>query len=49
MKSLYYYVSALVIATFLVVSCKTQNAQKATTDITGKHGNLQNLTGSRLN
>ncbi|ROH91398.1 META domain-containing protein [Chryseobacterium cucumeris] len=48
MKSLYYYVSALVIVTFLVVSCKTQNAQKATTDITGKTWKLTELNGKPI-
>lgn len=48
MKSLYYYLSALVIATFLVVSCKTPNAQKATTDITGKTWKLTELNGKPI-
>jgi len=48
MKSLYYYLSALVIATFLVVSCKTQTAQKATTDITGKTWKLTELNGKPI-
>ncbi|MGN7867232.1 META domain-containing protein [Chryseobacterium sp.] len=50
MKSLYYYLSALVIATFLVVSCKPQAAtQKPTTDITGKTWKLTELYGKPIN
>ncbi|AYZ10801.1 META domain-containing protein [Chryseobacterium arthrosphaerae] len=50
MKSLYYYLSALVIATFLVVSCKPQaSAQKPTTDITGKTWKLTELYGKPIN
>jgi heat shock protein HslJ len=50
MKSLYYYLSALFIATFLVVSCKPQTAaQNAATDITGKTWKLTELNGQPIN
>lgn len=51
MKSFYYYLSALVLATFLVVSCKPQaTAPKATTDtdITGKTWRLTELYGKPI-
>ncbi|MFP3833445.1 META domain-containing protein [Chryseobacterium sp. SIMBA_028] len=48
MKSLYYYLSALFLAVFLV-SCKTQTAQKpTTTDITGKTWKLTELNGQPI-
>lgn len=49
MKSFYYYLSALVLATFLVVSCKPQTpTQKATADITGKTWKLTELNGQPI-
>ena len=48
MKSLYYYLSALFVAVFLVVSCQTQTAQKPTTDITGKKWKLTELNGQPI-
>ena len=47
MKSLYYYLSALFLAVFLV-SCQTQTAQKPTTDITGKKWKLTELNGKPI-
>lgn len=47
MKSLYYYLSALFLAVFLV-SCQTQTAQKPTTDITGKKWKLTELNGQPI-
>lgn len=47
MKSLYYYLSALFLAVFLV-SCQTQTAQKSTTDITGKKWKLTELNGKPI-
>ncbi|AZB35461.1 META domain-containing protein [Chryseobacterium bernardetii] len=47
MKSLYYYLSALFLAVFLV-SCQTQTAQKARTDITGKKWKLTELNGKPI-
>ncbi|MBP2618873.1 META domain-containing protein [Chryseobacterium jejuense] len=47
MKSLYYYLSALFLAVFLV-SCQTQTAQKPTTDITGKTWKLTELNGQPI-
>ncbi|AZA92483.1 META domain [Chryseobacterium nakagawai] len=47
MKSLYYYLSALFLTVFLV-SCQTQTAQKATTDITGKKWKLTELNGQPI-
>ncbi|AZB24903.1 META domain-containing protein [Chryseobacterium bernardetii] len=47
MKSLYYYLSALFLAVFLV-SCQTQTAQKHTTDITGKKWKLTELNGKPI-
>ncbi|MEG0927824.1 MULTISPECIES: META domain-containing protein [Chryseobacterium] len=48
MKSLYYYLSALFLAVFLV-SCQTQTAQKpTTTDITGKTWKLTELNGQPI-
>ncbi|UKB84833.1 META domain-containing protein [Chryseobacterium sp. MEBOG06] len=49
MKSFYYYLSALVLATFLVVSCKPQtSAQKTNADITGKTWKLTELNGQPI-
>lgn len=48
MKSLYYYLSALVLTVFLVASCQTQTAQKPTTDITGKTWKLTELNGQPI-
>lgn len=49
MKSFYYYLSALVLATFLFVSCKPQTtAQKTTADITGKTWKLTELNGQPI-
>lgn len=48
MKSLYYYLSALFVAVFLVVSCQTQTAKKPTTDITGKKWKLTELNGQPI-
>lgn len=48
MKGLYYYLSALFLAVFLV-SCKTQTSQKATADITGKTWKLTELNGQPIN
>lgn len=47
MKSLYYYLSALFLAVFLV-SCQTQTAQKPTADITGKKWKLTELNGKPI-
>lgn len=47
MKSLYYYLSALFLAIFLV-SCQTQTVQKPTTDITGKKWKLTELNGKPI-
>ncbi|MGL6127653.1 heat-shock protein [Chryseobacterium artocarpi] len=48
MKSLYYYLSALVLTVFLVSSCQTQTAKKPTTDITGKTWKLTELNGQPI-
>ncbi|AZA79412.1 META domain-containing protein [Chryseobacterium sp. G0186] len=48
MKSFYYYLSALFVAAFLVVSCQTQTAQKSTNDITGKKWKLTELNGQPI-
>ncbi|SIT12199.1 Heat shock protein HslJ [Chryseobacterium ureilyticum] len=48
MKSLYYYLSALVLTVFLVASCQTQTAKKPTTDITGKTWKLTELNGKPI-
>lgn len=48
MKSLYYYLSALVLTVFLVASCQTQTAKKPTTDITGKTWKLTELNGQPI-
>jgi heat shock protein HslJ len=47
MKSLYYYLSALFLAVFLV-SCTTQTAQKPAADITGKTWKLTELNGKPI-
>lgn len=48
MKSLYYYLSALVLTVFLVSSCQTQTAKKPTTDITRKTWKLTELNGQPI-